>query len=171
MWLLREPCRVAHGKNEGEASWRDIEELKVMNNFSIISAMLDCRKLHKSHQLKFLKMSFFLLISLFSCNFQSALGEKRCSYANTLQKISWKDGGCDSEMNSHVWEASAKGVRAAFNTSGELFEWTHIQQRAGRLLMASCFVTPVTQVPRKQSILSHTSKWLISPKWAQPNLD
>lgn len=121
MWLLREPCRVAHGKNEGEASWRDIEELKVMNNFYTISAMLDCRKLHKLHQLKFLKMSFFLLVSLFSCNFQPALGEKRCSYANTLQKISWKDGGCDSEMNSHVWEASARGVRAAFNTSGGTF--------------------------------------------------
>lgn len=179
MWLWKEPCRVAHGTNEGEASRRDIEEIKVRNNFSTIRAMLDCRK--KLHWLKGLQMSFFLLISLFSCNFQPLLGAKSCSYAKTLQNMSWKDGVCDSEMNDKYSSVRISsdtqhllgggGVRAASSPSGELCEWTHIQHRAGASLMASCFVSPVTQVPRKQSILSHTSKWLISPKWAQPNLD
>lgn len=94
MCVQREPCRVAHGKNEGEAGWRDIEESqRVMNNFSTTSAMLDCRKLCKWYRLKCLRISFFLLSSLFSYNFQPVLGANRCSY----RKLAGKMAGCDSE--------------------------------------------------------------------------
>lgn len=79
VWLQREPCTVAHGKNEGEASCRDTKEIKVRKNFSTVSVMLGCRKLRRLHPLKFLLMSFF--------HFQTVLGAKRCSYSKNSQKM------------------------------------------------------------------------------------
>lgn len=80
--VRREPCRVAEGKNEGEAGPRDTQESqRAVNHFSTTAATPHRRSLWTLHRLKGLRMSFFLLSS-------PVLGAKRCSYAKSFQKTS-----------------------------------------------------------------------------------
>lgn len=188
---------VPTDNNRGDKRRWDVGEIEVVEKVSTINAMLRGYLKHVGLKLScssstsaFIQVSFFPLISPLSCSIQQRSGnpeafQELCDqslmvsgHSRTFEIKCPECSSCIFELRARqhgseniLWHVPG-GIRAACNTTRELFAtWSHVQRGAGGSLMATCFAAPITQVPRKQSILSHTSKWLISPKWAQPNLD